>query len=92
MIYMPFGNSKCRKQGNLSKVRTKGWSGYYALIDPFFVNRYTRDTDIVNGLYHVYTGNFVPKKLVINKKLRKADKKWIKKLAKKWKIKVVEKK
>lgn len=32
------------------------------------------------------------KKLMINKKLRKADKKWIKKLAKKWKIKVVEKK
>ena len=39
-----------------------------------------------------YKGNGVPKKLVINKKLRKADKKWIKKLAKKWKIKVVEKK
>ena len=33
----------------------------------------------------------VPKKLVINKKLRKADKKWIKKFAKKWYVKVVEK-
>ena len=31
------------------------------------------------------------KKLVINKKLRKADKKWIKKFAKKWHVKVVEK-
>ena len=30
-------------------------------------------------------------KLVINKKLRKADKKWIKKFAKKWHVKVVEK-
>ena len=31
------------------------------------------------------------KKIIINKKLRKADKKWIKKFAKKWHVKVVEK-
>ena len=39
----------------------------------------------------MYTQDFVPKKLIINKKLRKADKKWIKKFAKKWHVKVVEK-
>ena len=31
------------------------------------------------------------KKIIINKKLRKADKKWINKFAKKWHVKVVEK-
>ena len=31
------------------------------------------------------------KKIIINKKLRKADKKWIKKFAKKWHVKVVKK-
>ena len=39
----------------------------------------------------MYTQDFVPKKLIINKKLRKADKKWINKFAKKWHVKVVEK-
>ena len=31
------------------------------------------------------------KKIIINKKLRKADKKWIKKFAEKWHVKVIEK-
>ena len=57
------------------------------------MNNYVRKRQITNE-YTLHKGkNGVPKKLVmINKKLRKADKKWIKKLAKKWKIKVVEKK
>ena len=55
------------------------------------MNNYVRKRQITNE-YTLHKGkNGVPKKLVINKKLRKADKKWIKKLAKKWKIKVVEK-
>ena len=56
------------------------------------MNNYVRKRQITNGSTHWKKGNGVPKKLVINKKLRKADKKWIKKLVKKWKIKVVEKK
>lgn len=125
--YLDLSNKKTGKV-IYPKVQTKGWSGYYELVDSYFANRYTRDLDIADGVYNVYTGyssqgavgtldvsawkvmnnyvrkrqitneytlhkgkNGVPKKLVINKKLRKADKKWIKKLAKKWKIKVVEK-
>ena len=56
------------------------------------MNNYVRKRQITNGSTHWKKRNGVPKKLVINKKLRKADKKWIKKLAKKWKLKVVEKK
>ena len=56
------------------------------------MNNYVRKRQITNGSTHWKKRNGVPKKLVINIKLRKADKKWIKKLAKKWKIKVVEKK
>lgn len=54
-------------------------------------NNYVRKRQITNE-YTLHKGkNGVPKKLVINKKLRKADKKWIKKFAKKWHVKVVEK-
>lgn len=38
------------------KVQTKGWSGYYELVDSYFANRYTRDMDIADGVYDVYTG------------------------------------
>jgi len=125
--YLDLSNKKTGKV-IYPKVQTKGWSGYYELVDSYFANRYTRDMDIADGVYNVYTGyssqgavgtldvsawkmmnnyvrkrqitneytlhkgkNGVPKKLVINKKLRKADKKWIKKFAKKWHVKVVEK-
>lgn len=55
------------------------------------MNNYVRKRQITNE-YTLHKGkNGVPKKLVINKKLRKADKKWIKKFAKKWHVKVVEK-
>ena len=65
------------------------WIG--EMVNNILMNNYVRKRQITNE-YTLHKGkNGVPKKLVINKKLRKADKKWIKKFAKKWHVKVVEK-
>ncbi len=69
------------------KIRTVDLSAYKKLC------AYVKKQQLANGFrYNRYSdGNCKVTRIVINKKLRKSDKKWVKKMAKKQKIKVVEK-
>ena len=78
-------NTSYKQYDRAEKCR---YTGYGITVD---VSKY-RKMPVKVKKYQVKTlCNSTTKKLVINKKLRKADKKWIKKFAKKWHVKVVEK-
>ncbi|MCI5640709.1 MAG: hypothetical protein MR316_07020 [Lachnospiraceae bacterium] len=71
-----------------TKINVMDLSGYKKL------NNYIKKFQLGNGFgyYNKWSENKTKiKKIVINKNLRKSDKKWVKKMAKKQKIKVVEK-
>ena len=78
-------NTSYKQYDRAEKCR---YTGYGITVD---VSKY-RKMPVKVKKYQVKTlCSSTTKKLVINKKLRKADKKWIKKFAKKWHVKVVEK-
>ena len=78
-------NTSYKQYDRAEKCR---YTGYGITVD---VSKY-RKMPVKVKKYQVKTVcSSTTKKLVINKKLRKADKKWIKKFAKKWHVKVVEK-
>ena len=78
-------NTSYKQYDRAEKCR---YTGYGITVD---VSKY-RKMPVKVKKYQVKTVcNSTTKRLVINKKLRKADKKWIKKFAKKWHVKVVEK-
>ena len=78
-------NTSYKQYDRAEKCR---YTGYGITVD---VSKY-RKMPVKVKKYQVKTlCNSTTKRLVINKKLRKADKKWIKKFAKKWHVKVVEK-
>lgn len=69
------------------KIRTLDLSAYKKL------RAYVKKQQLADGFrYNRYSvGNCKVTRIVINKNLRKSDKKWVKKMAKKQKIKVIEK-